>query len=452
MNRLESFTLRNKHNFLSAFEAVLANKVRSMLTALGIIFGVAAVITMMSVGKGTEQEVLEQIKMVGVNNIIISPQSVVDDLESSSQGKQSKKYSPGLTLRDANNLEQGNPYVAAVCPEISYDVQAISNGRRTLCEIKGITSNYFSVFNITTENNTYFTSSHRVKHDPVCIIGKGIKSKLFPSSSPIGEYLKCGNIWYKIIDVLSETGTVSDELEQMGINQANDLVYVPIETLLLRYKNNQLITESLINSGHSSWDDDESKQNADEERKRRAHQLSKITVQLKETEALKASVELINRKMLRMHNNVADYSIQVPELLLKQQQKTKETFKFVLLAIAAISLIVGGIGIMNIMLASVMERIKEIGLRLAIGAQKIDIKIQFIFEALVISVLGGIIGIILGITLAFLIESLFEIRTIVSGLSIIVSFGVSALVGVTFGFFPAKRAADEDPVNSLRYE
>ena len=451
MRFLSVFSLRNKHNFLIAFDAVLANRVRSLLTALGIIFGVAAVITMMAVGKGTEREVLEQIDLVGVNNIIITPATVEDELDAPSGSKQAKKFSPGLTLKDANNLAAGNPAIEAVCPEVSYDVQAIANGRRMLCEIKGVSENYFSVFNITTENDTYFSKGQIERHAPVCIIGKNVQSRLFPGGNPVGERIKCGGIWYTIIAVLAPSGTVTDELREMGINQANDLVFVPIETLLLRYKNNQLVTEQLINSGHDEFNDDPEK-NSEAERNRRAHQLSKITVQVKDTEFLKGSVDFVNRKLKRLHNQVADYSIQVPELLLKQQQKTKETFKFVLLAIAAISLIVGGIGIMNIMLASVMERIKEIGLRLAIGAKKTDVQLQFIFEALVISVLGGVVGILLGVGLAWAVESLFGIRTIISVWSVVISFGVSALVGVVFGYFPAKKAADEDPVNSLRYD
>jgi putative ABC transport system permease protein len=448
---LHLFSLRNKHNFLIAFEAVQANRVRSLLTALGIIFGVAAVITMMAVGKGTEQEVLEQIDLVGVNNIIISPKSLADDLDSPSGSKQAKKFTPGLTLKDAENLKKGSTAIKEVCPEVSYDVQAIANGRRTLCEIKGVSSNYFSVFNILTENGKYFSQHHTYHFDPVCIIGKEVQAKLFPSTNPIGKRIKCGNIWYKIIDVLAPSGTVSDELREMGINQANEIVFVPIETLLLRYKNNQLVTEQMINSGHDRSGDDGA-ESSDKERRRRAHQLSKITVQVENTDMLKGSVDFVNRKLTRMHNNVVDFQIQVPELLLKQQQKTKETFKFVLLAIAAISLIVGGIGIMNIMLASVMERIREIGLRLAIGAKKTDVQLQFIFEALVISVLGGVVGILLGIGLAWGVESLFGVRTIISTWSVLISFGVSAMVGVVFGYFPAKKAADEDPVNSLRYD
>jgi putative ABC transport system permease protein len=182
------------------------------------------------------------------------------------------------------------------------------------------------------------------------------------------------------------------------------------------------------------------------------HQLDRIIVQVKETADIPSTTEVLSKMMLRRHANVKDFEIIVPELLLKQQQRTKDIFNIVLGAIAGISLVVGGIGIMNIMFASVMERIKEIGTRLAIGAKKNDIVAQFLSEAVLISVTGGFIGVILGILLSFIITRFFDILTIVSPFSVIIAFGVSAAVGVIFGLSPAKRAAERDPIESLRYE
>jgi putative ABC transport system permease protein len=182
------------------------------------------------------------------------------------------------------------------------------------------------------------------------------------------------------------------------------------------------------------------------------HQLDRIVVQVKETEQLTPTTELLSRMMLRRHLNVKDFEITVPELLLKQQQRTKDIFNIVLGAIASISLVVGGIGIMNIMFASVMERIKEIGTRMAIGAKKMDIVVQFLSEAVLISVTGGFIGVFLGVILSQLIQSIAGINTIVTLFSVVVAFGVSAAVGVVFGYSPAKRASERDPIESLRYE
>jgi putative ABC transport system permease protein len=181
------------------------------------------------------------------------------------------------------------------------------------------------------------------------------------------------------------------------------------------------------------------------------NQLDKIIVQVAETEYLNSTAEVIRKMLLRRHNNLYDFEVTIPELLLKQQQRTKNIFNIVLGVIAGISLLVGGIGIMNIMLASVMERIREIGVRQAIGASRIDIIVQFLSESTIISVTGGIIGILLGVALSKIITMVFDIQTIISAFSIIISFGVSVIVGITFGYLPAKRASEHDPVNSLRY-
>ncbi len=444
----QEFISRNGHNFKTAFQAVLSNRTRSMLTALGIIFGVAAVISMMAVGKGAEQEVLEQIKLVGVNNIVITPQNPVSKVDAGNSQKGNAKYSPGLSISDAEAIAEGLSTVSAVSPQTSDEVAAIANGKRANTTIHGVDQSYFSVYNVKLRAGKGFSQQQIENHTPVCIIGSGLEKRLFPYGNSIGQRVKCGVIWYTVIDVIVSDDEVSDELESMGVNSMREEVFVPIQTLLLRYKNKGLITERLINSGYSE-DEDENPNNAEKEDH---HQLSQLVVQVNNTEELKSTVEVIHRKMLRLHNGVEDFKITVPELLLKQQQKTKNIFNLVLGAIAGISLIVGGIGIMNIMLASVMERIKEIGLRLAVGARKLDIQIQFMFEALIISVSGGLFGVMLGVGLAYVISTFFEIQTIVSIWSVLVSFGVSAAVGVVFGYFPAKKAAAKDPVNSLRYE
>jgi putative ABC transport system permease protein len=228
-------------------------------------------------------------------------------------------------------------------------------------------------------------------------------------------------------------------------------IYAPVQTVLVNYKNRAALTGAQIqvaNQGSSNGEQPTStiKPSAN------YHQLDKLTVQVNDSEKLAETADIISRMLRRRHYSVVDFEVTVPELLLKQQQRTNDIFNLVLGAIAGISLLVGGIGIMNIMLASVMERIKEIGLRLSVGAKKSDVVNQFLFEAVMISISGGIIGVILGVVFAYLVASFAEIPTIISGISIVISFGVAATVGLIFGIAPARKAANQDPITSLRHE
>ncbi|HNS29176.1 MAG TPA: ABC transporter permease [Tenuifilaceae bacterium] len=444
------------HDINIAIESILANKLKSMLTALGIIFGVAAVISMLAIGNGAQKEILDQIKMVGVNNIVINPIFEESDENSDSDNgeRQSKKYSPGLTLLDVEAIQEIVPSVQRISPEVSLNSFVQFKANRMPAKIMGVSPDYFELFNLPMESGTFFTD-FQVEHGiTVCIIGANIKNKFFSTVNPIGQYIKFGNVWLQIIGVLQKTDITITGFESAGVNVYNDNVYIPIKTMLLRYQNRALVNirkaqTSTIRFGGGAMSFGGSPQSQSQQN---YHQLDRIIVQVKETNEINSTTEVLSRMLLRRHAEVKDFEIVVPELLLKQQQRTKDIFNIVLGAIASISLIVGGIGIMNIMFASVMERIKEIGTRLAIGAKKADIIAQFLAEAVLISVSGGFIGVILGIILSFLITHFSGILTIVSPLSVLVAFGVSAAVGVIFGLSPAKRAAEKDPIESLRYE
>ncbi|MCB0759884.1 MAG: ABC transporter permease [Flavobacteriales bacterium] len=436
-------TQRQLYNFNIAMEAVRGNGLRSFLTALGIIFGVAAVICMMAIGNGARKEVLELIEMVGANNIIILP---IEREVNTEEGKGETKFSPGLRLLDANSLEESLPSARKVCPEASFDVRVSAQGKWLSTQIKGVSPDYFNLFNLETEHHRRFSQEMIDSKSAVCIIGNEVKSRLFPHSDPIGKWIKCGHVWFKVIDVLSTSHSSSGELGAMGISNFSNSVMTPVETLLLRYKNNALVTKRDFQEEES--DEEEAAPKEEES----THQLSKIVVQVNESNQLAKSVEVIRTKLLQRHQGVEDFRIEVPELLLKSQEKTKKIFNLVLLAIAAISLLVGGIGIMNIMLAGVMERIREIGIRLALGATQSDIRYQFVMEAIIISVSGGVIGIILGVGLSYAVELIADITTIISVSSIVVSFAVSAAVGILFGYLPASKAAENDPVTSLRHD
>lgn len=432
-------------------EAVFANKFRSILTALGIIFGVAAVIAMLAIGNGAQQEILEQIKLVGVNNIIITPK-VDNDKENEKKGNNlvKEKFSPGLTIQDALSIKEVVPTVLKVSPEVVYETFILKDGIRKPAKITGVTPDYFEVFNLKLQDGNMFNQQHMDAGSPVCIIGPNIKSKFFSNEEPIGKFIKCGKIWLKVIGVIEDININKAKTEGLGISDYNNDIYAPIQTLFLRIKDRSLVTATKINRGESG---EESSGNQDSKTtKPNFNQLDKIVAQVNETKMLKSSTEIISRLIKRRHSDVEDFEIKVPELLLQQEQRTKDIFNIVLGAIASISLIVGGIGIMNIMLASVMERTKEIGVRLAIGATKKDVIFQFLSEATLISISGGIIGIIFGVLLTKGITQFFQIVTIISPLSIIISFGVSATVGIVFGYMPARKAAQKDPVSSLRYE
>jgi putative ABC transport system permease protein len=394
--------------------------------------------------------------MVGVNNILISP--IIDDAaESTEEGeKQQNKFSRGLTLLDVEAISENVPSVQRISPEIAYNANVILNGVRYSAKLVGVTNDYFQLYNLPMQSGVFFNDYQELHGIQVCIVGSNIRSKFFSKVDPIGQYIKFDDIWLKIIGVLEKTNITLTGFEEAGINVYNDNIYIPVKTMLLRYQNRALAnSRPLLNTFRGMGGGGGRRvagTQANSAGRSNYHQLDRIVVQVQETEQLNSTTEVLSRMLTRRHAGVKDFEITVPELLLKQQQRTKDIFNIVLGAIASISLVVGGIGIMNIMFASVMERIKEIGTRMAIGAKKMDIVVQFLSEAVLISVSGGFIGVILGVILSILIERVADIQTIVTPFSVIVAFGVSAAVGVVFGYSPAKRASERDPIESLRYE
>ena len=450
--------LRYAHNVTIAIEAILSNKVKSFLTALGIMFGVAAVISMLAIGKGAQQEVLEQIKLVGVNNIIITPinQNIDADGASGSGNKTKKqKFSKGLHQLDAKAILETIPSVKKVSPVISLNYHAIKNGKSYPVSLEGVAPDYFDMLNIEIDKGKKFSNQQTEKGIPVCIIGDNIRSRFFNQDNPIGQYIKCGQVWLQVIGTIQKRDYTTSASDEMGISSSDNTIIIPFKTMLMRFKDRGAIKpdvmDNMAGGGMVFFMGGNGEEEASAESSKTSNQLDKIIVQVEDTEQLSATADVIKRMILRRHSNLYDFEVTVPELLLKQQQKTNEIFNIVLGAIAGISLIVGGIGIMNIMLASVWERIREIGTRQAIGASRKDIIVQFLAESTLISISGGLIGIILGIILAHLIHLTADIKTIISFFSVVVAFGVSATVGIIFGYIPAKRAASQDPVESLRH-
>jgi putative ABC transport system permease protein len=436
--------LINSSNIKIALEALIENKFRSGLTALGIIFGVAAVITMLAIGNGAQQQIIEQIEQVGAKNIIIRPK-LIGNIEN--EDDVSKKYSPKLTVLDIGAIQNILPEIERITPFLSYETSVIANGKKKNCNLVGVSSEYFSIYNLKLDQGSIFSELHQKKSDAVCIIGSNLAVKLFAGKNPIGRTLKTNGLQLKIIGIISPGNAIGESLQSIGMNNYNDEIFAPINTVLRRYKDRARVTEKLLNTRNNNDDDENSESFQDKEI---TDQIEKIVISIKETNNMAQSVDILYRLLLRRHNQVEDFEIIVPEQILQQKKQTDDIFNILLGVIAAISLLVGGIGIMNIMLASVLERIREIGLRMAIGATKKDIKQQFVYESGLISLVGGIIGIFLGVLLSYIAQWATGTPTIISIWSITISFFVSAIIGVTFGYMPAKKAAEQDPVYSLR--
>ena len=443
----------------TAIEAVRHNRLRAGLTSLGILFGVASVIAMLAIGKGAEREILEQMVLLGANNILVTP--VVEQHEGEAKEESTEKevtrFTPGLTYADARSIADHVPHVEMASAEIVFDTEITREGRRRSGKVVGVDLDYFDLTNLELSRGSRFTPQQAEQGLPVAVIGYGVRTRFFTTEDPIGKPIKVGDVWLTVVGVLTDRRVSDEAVQQLGIRDANMDVYIPARTMLLRFRDRARITQRDIELAARADGMPTPEGEADESEEDRAertnrNQLDRIIVRVADAEHVSGVADVMRRMLARRHNSVIDFEISVPELLLRQQQRTKTIFNVVLGAIASISLIVGGIGIMNIMLASVLERIREIGVRRAVGATRQEILLQFLSEAVIISVAGGVAGIIVGGLLSLGIERFAGITTLVSYVSIAVAFGVSFAVGVGFGIVPAYRAARQDPVVCLRYE
>lgn len=449
----------------TAAEAVVHNKLRAGLTSLGILFGVASVIAMLAIGRGARQEILEQMQLLGSNNIIIEPQ--VEQKEGAAKEeepgkKEVKRYTPGLTYRDAESIMRLIPEVDAASSEIVMNTTITREGRRRSGKVVGVDSTYFRLTNQHLIDGTYFSAAHMEQGRPVAIIGYGVRTRFFTTEEPIGRPIKVGDTWLTVVGVLEDRRLSAETSARLGIRDPNMDVYVPVHTMLLRYRDRAQLTQTEVQEANRGGGEgiiiiggeDQQQQETEEQRAERTNlnQLDRVIVRVRESSKVTAVAELLKRMMERRHNQVIDFEITVPELLLQQEQRTRTIFNIVLGAIASISLIVGGIGIMNIMLASVTERTREIGIRRALGAKRYHITAQFLVQTLMLSLGGGVVGIIAGIALARLVTWVVDWQTITPLWGVVLSFGVSAATGVLFGLYPATKAARLDPIEALRYQ
>lgn len=403
-----------------SLRALVDHKFRSFLTMLGIIFGVASVITMLSIGEGAKREAIAKYQDLGVNNIIIREKKMSDEeLE-----EVRAKFSQGLSLQDAVVIQEIVPGVVntASQAEISADVKFAD--RSVKSTIIGITPGFIDMMNFKTATGVFINREHEDKGLKVCVLGAGVASTLFRSEDPLGQMIKIDDQWMEVAGVLQSKTLFTETVGELAARDLNTDIYVPLSAFLNRFSPENLLTS----------------------------EIQQITVQMESSNKLIESSKLIDAILQRHHFNNTDYNIVIPYELLRQEEKERQIYNFLLGAIAAISLLVGGIGIMNIMLATVMERTREIGIRRAVGAKKADIMSQFVTEAVVISITGGLIGVLLGVTLSLTVSLFTDINTFIRPYAIFIAFGFSVIVGISFGYLPAKNAANLKPIDSIRYE
>jgi putative ABC transport system permease protein len=386
---------------------------------LGMIFGVGAVIAMLSIGAGAEQESLRTIASFGIRNIIIQAKEFKTE-----ELKQIRTESLGVSMRDVEalrNILKPKPLISASRLVKTYQVN--SERARSDSRVLGVSSTYPVIQNLKMLQGAFFLAADEQTNAQVCVLGIVAKQKLFGFGDVLSRQIKVNDLWFKVVGVLADAAVEKQEFEGVKVQNPNNDIYIPITTAIRKFD-----TDTVEN------------------------ELNEIIVQIGPEAEIKEQASTINNLMSVMHRYVDDYSIVVPEKLLEQRQQTQGIFNIVMGAIAGISLLVGGIGIMNIMLASVLERTNEIGLRRAIGAKKLDIRMQFMSEAIAISLAGGIIGVGLGYGISKAVAMFSGWSTIITAQSIGLSFGVSSIIGLIFGIYPAVQASNLDPIECLRYE
>lgn len=412
--------MQYQENIRLALSGLADHKFRSFLTMLGIIFGVASVIAMLSIGEGAKREAIAKYQDLGVNNIIVRDKKLSEnELE-----EVRAKFSQGLSIQDANVIKEITPGVQRVACQAEISSEVKYADKSTKSTVIGITPDFLYMMNYKLQKGEFISENHYDRRLKVCVLGAGVASALFKNEDAVGKMVKVEDQWLEVVGVLESKALFTETVGELAARDLNTDVYLPLSIFL-----NRFARESALES-----------------------EIQQITVQIDNSARLLEASKIIDEILRRHHFNNEDYSIVIPYELLKQEEKERQIYNFLLGAIAAISLLVGGIGIMNIMLATVMERTREIGIRRAIGARKSDIMSQFVTEAVAISITGGIIGVLLGVTLSVSVTLFTDIGTHIRLYSIFLAFAFSVIVGIAFGYLPAKNAANLKPVDSIRYE
>ncbi|HEV2393560.1 MAG TPA: ABC transporter permease [Verrucomicrobiae bacterium] len=409
------------------------HRLRSLLTVLGIVFGVCSVIAMLAIGEGASFEAQEQIKNLGSQNIIIRSVKPPEEQKVSDKGSENYVLQYGLTYPDVKRIRLTIPGVTVVLPARNIREYVWNISRRVDCEVVGTVPWYPQMRNHQVAMGRFFTDTDMDGKASVCVLGAEMVPALFPLESPLGKHVRVGSEYYQVIGVMEPRGPEANaDGSQDNTKAAVHRMFIPLETAKLRFG------EILLRRRSGSFAAERV-------------QLHEATVKVASLEEVTGAADAIKEVLQRNHKKV-DYEVIVPLELLRRAERTKEIFNIVLGSIAAISLLVGGIGIMNIMLASVTERTREIGIRRALGARRRDIILQFLVETVLLSGAGGILGVFLGLAIPFIVSHAAGMKTIVTVWSPFLAFSISAIVGVVFGLYPALRAANMDPVEALRHE
>lgn len=404
------------------FENLMMHKLRSLLTMLGMIFGVAAVIAMLSIGAGARAQVMALIEQMGVRNVIVEAHeaSAWEDMQ------KVRKVSLGLTLRDFRVIQSNVTGVVQGTPRKKFTPgRMIPKPQHDMPVIYGVASNYQSIGNLKVAAGRFFDDSENDRAAPVAVLGQGAKLSLFGQSEAVGQYIKINEAWFHVIGVVGPQLSAQSSIESVPMQDLNNLIYVPLYAAMFRLE--------------------DSRSNMKDE-------IDGIYLQLSSALDTLPTADVVRSLLNISHRDAGDFSVIAPAELLAQQQRTQHIFDLVMVAIASISLLVGGIGIMNILLASILERTREIGVRRALGARRRDVIRQFLVESVLISLMGGLIGIGFGFGMSRLIAWLAGWSTVTTLSSILLAFAFSVSVGLVFGIYPARKAALLDPVEAIRYE
>ena len=402
-----------------ALEQLSTQKMRTFLTLLGMIFGVGAVIAMMSIGEGAEREALQLIEAMGMRNVIVKAKPVAQF-----RLAEVREDSHGLSLKDVAIARDTLPYLegaAAIKKVRTY--QVFCETGKSDATVSGVTADYFGLEQQKMASGRPLLALDQQQSARVCVLGSQAAFDLFGNRSPLGETIKINHLWFTVVGILANRDLSRDEFEGVAIDSPRNRIFIPIETALQQFRFNHL--EDELDECHFQ-----------------------IAANVNTSEAAAG----LNRLLEHRHRGIEDFELVVPEALLTQHQRTQDIFNIVMSAIAGISLLVGGIGIMNIMLANVLERTREIGLRRAIGARRLDIRRLFLIESFAIAVLGGFLGIVVGFAIAQGISIYSGWAVAWSAKAVVPAIVVCAGVGLIFGIYPATKAAQLDPIEALRHD
>ncbi len=417
---------------------LLLHKLRSLLTVLGVILGVGSVIAMLAVGEGSKKEALERIRQLGANNVIIRSIKPAgeeeDDSATAATQSRARVLEYGLKHTDFERLKATLPTITGAVP-IALVVQDAQVRHRRIpnARILGTTPELPKIKNLRLHRGRFVTNVDNYSTHNVAVLAAGAAERLFKFEDPLGRAVLLGSDVYRVVGVLAPQGSGNATPGAVGQQDFNDDIYIPLACAQHRFGEMQVVRSA----GSRSYE---------------MTQLNEITLTVQDANFVSQTAAMARKLLEKSHQGASDFEIQVPLELLHQAEQEKRIWNLVLGCIAFISLLVGGIGIMNIMLASVTERTREIGIRRALGAKRSDITYQFLVETVLLSSIGGIMGVVFGLAIPIVVSSLAGLETVVSVWSVAMAFGISVGIGIAFGIYPARRAAMMDPIEALRHE